>query len=55
MGGKLAKIAILAAAIFLILQSEYLRIYHGSRETFNYKVLENHKGYKSCECQKKQV
>ena len=52
MGGKLAKIAIVAVAIFLILQSKYLRICHESWETFNYKVVDNHKGYKSCECQK---
>ena len=53
MEGKLAKIAILLATIFLILQIEYLKICHEFWETFNYKVVENHKGYKSCDWQKK--
>ena len=52
MGGKWAKIAIMAVVIFLILQIEYLKICQEFWETFNYKVVDNHKGYKSCECQK---
>ena len=51
-GGQISKSFNSAYSIFLILQSEYLKICRNFEETLNYKVVDNHEYYKSCVCRK---